>query len=111
MEDLPRDDDRKQEILDFIVDILRDIAGDNDFDEISAQTPLGSIVYESINLVYLIGDLQTEYKLEDLLVQKLRAAKINIQHLCVADMVNLVWEVLASSNVSVHRGERERRQY
>ena len=77
-----------------VLAILEMINEDWDVGEINAETRLGSVVPESISLVYLIGDLQHQYHLQDLLVQKLRAADSTLTELRVADMVDLVCEIL-----------------
>jgi hypothetical protein len=96
---------KRDEIFNFIIEMLKDISADYDVGEISAETQLGSVVLESISLVYLIGDLQQHYQLQDLLLQRLRRAKVHIKCMRVADMVDLVCEVLPALSASAPRGQ------
>jgi hypothetical protein len=74
----------------FVVDLLGDIAADLDLPPLTAQTPLGSLGLESINLVYLIAELQGEFALGDALIARLRADRIDIRTLSVHEMALLV---------------------
>ena len=87
------------EILRYILEILREVTADWDVGEISPETRLGDLGLESISLVYLIAEVQHYYNLQDLLFQKLRMAVINIKDLRIADVVDLVCEVLAMLRV------------
>jgi hypothetical protein len=88
-----------------VLDILTEITMDWDVGEISAETQLGSIVLESISLVYLIGDLQQNHGLQDRLLQKLRTAKIKLTDLRVTDVVDFVCDIKATQEVDVEGGQ------
>jgi acyl carrier protein len=95
----------REAIYQEVIEILSDIAADWDVGEISADTSLQSVVHESISLVYLIGDLQQQYKLEDRLLQKLRESGSNVTDLRVGDIVDFVYEILAKQHRSAAGGK------
>jgi hypothetical protein len=88
-------------VFHYITEILAEITEDWDVGEISLETRLGDLGVESISLVYLIGEMQQYYNLQDLLFQRLRAAAIRITDLYVADIVDFVCELLTTRAVSV----------
>jgi acyl carrier protein len=88
-----------------VIGILSDIVADWDVGEISADTSLGNIVLESISLVYLIGDLQQHYNLQDQLLQKLRESGTKVTDLRVGDIVDFVCEILSHPRRKAAGGE------
>ena len=84
----------RDSIFDDVVEILKLINADWEIGEVVRHTPLGSVVPESISLVYLIGDLQHNYHLQDRLVQKLRTVDKKLTDLNVGELVDFVYELL-----------------
>jgi hypothetical protein len=78
------------EVEGFIVELLREVTEGWDLGPVSGATVLGSLGLESINLVYLIAELQERYALGDALIERLRADQIDIRELPVASMAGLV---------------------
>jgi hypothetical protein len=74
----------------FMLELLAEIAEDLDLPELTHSTPLGSLGLESINLVYLIAELQGEFGLGDALIARLRADQIDIREFEVREMAALV---------------------
>jgi hypothetical protein len=77
-------------ILRYVIQMLEEITADWDVGEIAEGTRLGHLGLESINLVYLIAEIQQYYDLQDLLFRKLMALGIQINDLRVADLVEAV---------------------
>jgi acyl carrier protein len=77
----------------LILDLLEEITQDWDIGKPTATTELGSLGLESINLVYLIAELQAEYGLEDALIARLRRDRIDVRLLRVDEMAGLVHEL------------------
>jgi acyl carrier protein len=90
----------QQDILAYLTKILTEITAEWDVGEISPETRLDSLGLESISLVYLIGEVQQHYNLQNVLFEKLRAAAIMITDLRVADVVDMVCEILAVPTVT-----------
>ena len=90
----------QQDILAYLTKILTEITAEWDVSEISPETRLDSLGLESISLVYLIGEVQQHYNLQNVLFEKLRAAAIMITDLRVADVVDMVCEILAVPTVA-----------
>jgi len=76
--------------LRYILDLLEEITADWDSEPISAATELGALGIESINLVYLLAEVQQEYSLGDRLLGRLRIEQIDIRALCIGELVELV---------------------
>jgi acyl carrier protein len=89
----------RQDILAYIIEILTEITADWDVGEISSETQLGNLGLESISLVYLIGEVQHYYHLQDLLFEKLRTAGKKIADLRVTDVVDYVSDILTTLSV------------
>lgn len=83
--------------LQHVIRILGDITADWDVGQIAPDTRLGDLGLESINLVYLIAEIQQYYGLQDLLFRRLVAAGIPINDLSVADVVGFIDEIRATS--------------
>src|SRR5262245_17145439 len=79
----------------FILELLEEITQDWDIEKPTAVTELGSLGLESINLVYLIAELQEEYELADALITRLRRDRIDVRRLGVDQMAQLVDELCA----------------
>lgn len=77
-------------ILGLILELLEEITADWDTGPVSAATELGSLGIESINLVYLLAELQQEYSLGDRLLRELRSQQIDIRRLLVGELAELV---------------------
>lgn len=95
----------RSDVLDYVLGILNEITADWDIGEIGPETQLGSLGLESISLVYLIGEIQRHYDLHDQLFERLRTAKTNIADQRVADVVDLVSEMIASQSTRAGGGE------
>jgi hypothetical protein len=81
------------EVERFIVGLLREVTEGWDLGAVSGTTLLGSLGLESINLVYLIAELQDRYVLGDALIERLRTDQIDIRELPVTGMAALVIDV------------------
>lgn len=84
---------QESEVEGFIVELLREVTEGWDLGAVSGATVLGSLGLESINLVYLIAELQERYALGDALIERLRADQIDIRALPVTGMAALVIDV------------------
>ena len=73
-----------------VIRMLEEITAEWDVGPITIGTRLGNLGLESINLVYLIAELQKQYRLQNLIFQKLIAAKIHVNDLQVADLVGYI---------------------
>jgi acyl carrier protein len=78
------------EVLPYVIQVLREVTADWDVGEISAETSLGNLGLESINLVYFIAELQQHYGLQDRLFTRLRTSGRPVPDLRVSDVVDLV---------------------
>lgn len=74
----------------YLLELLEDITAEWDCGRISAATELGSMGIESINLVYLLAEVQQEYALGDGLLSALREEEIDIRGLRVGELGELV---------------------
>lgn len=81
-------------IRQYVVELLEEIIADWDHAPISGATQLGSLGIESINLVYLLAEVQLEYALGDRLLSALRADEIDIRGLCVDRLTAIVARLL-----------------
>lgn len=77
-------------VLNTVTRMLEEITAEWDVGPITEQTRLGNLGLESINLVYMIAELQKQYSLQNLLFQKLIAAQIHVNDLQVADLANFI---------------------
>ncbi len=98
-------DTTREAILSFVTEILAEVAADWDVGPILPETQLGELGLESISLVYLIGEIQQRYHLQDRLFQSLRAAEINIAKMRIADIVDFVCDILSNPRANVAGGE------
>jgi hypothetical protein len=80
-------------ILEYILQLLEEITAEWDPEPISAATELGSLGIESINLVYLLAEVQQEYSLGDRLLGRLRTQQIDVRVVCVGELVELVAQI------------------
>lgn len=94
----------KNEILNYVVEVLKDITSEWDVGEIGAETRLGDMGLQSINLVYLISDIQQHYDLKDLLYTELVKAGVLFNDLHVREVVDMVYGLLERESVSA-RGD------
>jgi acyl carrier protein len=96
-----RVDASQTQIESLILELLEEITQDWDIGKPTAATEFGSLGLESINLVYLIAELQVEYGLEDALIARLRRDRIDVRRLRVDEMARLVHELRQDLD---HRG-------
>jgi Phosphopantetheine attachment site len=80
----------RSEIEGHVLDLLEEITQDWDIERPTPGTELGSLGLESINLVYLIAELQEEYALGDGLIARLRRDEADVRKLRVEEMAELV---------------------
>ncbi len=92
-------------MLRYVVEILEDITAEWDIGEITPETSLGELGLESISLVYLLGEVQQRYELQDRLFEKLRAEESILIDLCVSDVVDDVCELLNGRTDGAAGGE------
>ena len=85
-----------QPILEYVTQILREITADWDIGEITADTRLGHLGLESINLVYFIAEVQQHYDLHDWLFNRLRADATLLTDRRVGDVVAIVQDISVS---------------
>ncbi|NTU64774.1 MAG: acyl carrier protein, partial [Chloroflexi bacterium] len=85
-----------QPILEYVTQILREITADWDVGEITADTRLGHLGLESINLVYFIAEMQQHYGLRDGLFHRLRADATRLTDRRVGDIVDMVQDISLS---------------
>ena len=85
-----------QSILDYVTQILREITADWDIGEITADTRLGQLGLESINLVYFIAEVQQHYDLRDWLFNRLRADATMLTDRRVGEVADLVHDIILS---------------
>lgn len=78
------------QVVKTVTGMLEEITADWDIGPIVEDTCLGNLGLESINLVYLIAELQKEYGLQNLLFQKMIAANIHVNDLKVTDLVDFI---------------------
>lgn len=76
-----------------VAGMLEEITEEWDAGPITADTCLGSLGLESINLVYFIAELQQQFDLQDRLFKKLIADNMNITNLQVGDVVRFIQEL------------------
>jgi hypothetical protein len=76
-------------IPEYVVELLEEITADWDRGPMSPATELGSLGIESINLVYLLAEVQQEFALGDRLLGTLRAERIDIRTLRVGELCEL----------------------
>jgi Phosphopantetheine attachment site len=87
-------------VLEFLVELLTEITAEWDDLEVNAETRLGSLGFDSLNLVYVIAELQQRFGLGDQLLAKLRADEIDVRELTVAEAAGLVRDLLQAKVVS-----------
>lgn len=85
--------DGYSEVLAYMIGVLQEITADWDVGEITADSRLATLNLESINLVYLIAELQQKYDLGQQLFLRIRAADRPLADLRVVDVVDLVLEL------------------
>ncbi len=83
-------------VLEYVTRMLEEITTEWDVGPITETTRLGDLGLESINLVYLIAEVQHSYGLQDLLFRKLVARGTHINELHVVEIVDFVREILAA---------------
>jgi acyl carrier protein len=81
------------EVLPHIIRVLEEITGEWDVAEISAASRLATLNLESINLVYLIAELQQKYGLQQQLFTRIRATGRALGDLRVAEIADFVDEI------------------
>jgi len=86
-------------VLSYIVEILKDITAEWDIAEITGNTSLGGLGLESINLVYLIAEIQQRFALGERLFNQLRASAINVTDLGVSQLATMVCDILMGRNL------------
>jgi acyl carrier protein len=74
------------DVLDFVLELLEEITADRDVEPLSPGHLLGDLGLESINLVYLIAELQQEFRLGDALISALRERRIDIRRLSAGEL-------------------------
>jgi aryl carrier-like protein len=79
-----------RDVLPFLLELLEEITADIDLEPLSADSELGSLGLESINLVYLIAELQQELGLGDALISLLRRERIDVRTLRAGVLARLV---------------------
>jgi acyl carrier protein len=89
------------EVLAHVIGILKEITGDWDVGEISAESRLAALNLESINFVYFIAELQQKYALQQRLLARIRSTDQPLADLRVVDVVDFVQEI---------RGDRQGRR-
>jgi acyl carrier protein len=89
------------EVLAHVISILKEITGDWDVGEISAESRLAALNLESINFVYFIAELQQKYALQQRLLTRIRSTDRPLADLRVVDVVDFVQEI---------RGARQERR-
>jgi hypothetical protein len=82
--------------LDFVLELLEEITADRDVGPLSADDALGELGLESINLVYLIAELQQEYALGDALISALRERRIDVRRLTAGELADMTAALGAS---------------
>jgi hypothetical protein len=92
-----RVDLERGQILRYVIQMLEDITADWDVGIVAPETSLGELGLESINLVYLIAEIQYTYGLEDFLFRRLTEAGISVNDLQVDRLVNFVVELVSAS--------------
>jgi Phosphopantetheine attachment site len=89
------------EVCQFIIGLLDEIVAEWDHEPIGPTTELGSLGIESINLVYLLAEVQHEYGLGDRLLNALRTEQIDVRGLRVGELSELVVALLAPDPAEV----------
>ncbi len=87
----------KETALSYLVQILTEITAELGIGEIRGEIRLGNLGIESVNLAYLIAEVQQQYGLRDMLVRKLRDQAIPLVDLTVENIATLVGQ--ASSEI------------
>jgi hypothetical protein len=90
-------------VLAYVVGILEDATATLDWDvgPIHPETRLGDPLPDSISTVFVVGEIQTHFGLHDRLFQRLRASNTTVMDLCVADLVDLVCDLLGIPSQAV----------
>ena len=84
----------RQDIFDYVLELLREITADLDVPDISGDTQLGELGIESISLVYFIGELQRHFQLDDRLFENLRETRRNIIDLDLSTLLHLIEDTI-----------------
>ena len=82
--------------LSFVLELLEEITVAQDGEPLTRDTRLDSLGLESINLVYLIAEVQHEYGLGDGLIATLRAELIDIRLLTTSELAAMVERLVAA---------------
>lgn len=93
--------DPRGEVLAHVLAILEEITADWDVGKISADSRLADLNLESINLVYLIAELQQKYELQQQLFTRIRSAGRPLAELRVADIAEFVQEIRGARQASL----------
>ena len=96
--------DGRDAVMVHVIGVLEAITDEWDVGEISADSQLGALNLESINLVYFIAELQQTYRLQQRLFTRIRSADRSLTELRVSDVVDFVQEIRGAR----HRREEER---
>ena len=83
----------RSDVLAYLVTLLTEISEDWDV-HISSDTRLGDLWVDSINVVYLIAEVQGHYGLGDALIARLRTAQIDVREVTVVEFADLVLDTL-----------------
>ena len=84
----------KDSILEYVLQVLQEVTAEWDIQALTAETQLGDLGMESINLVYFIAEVQQHYNLEDRLFIRLKQGGTLLINLRVCDIVELISELV-----------------
>lgn len=84
---------KSDDIYREVTTILEEITEECDGAPITADAKLDSFGIESVNLVYVIAEIQQKYDLKDLLFKKLIADNRDILSLDVSELVGYIHEL------------------
>jgi acyl carrier protein len=95
--------DASDRILEHVIGVLQEVTAEWDVEPISADTRLGGLGLESINLVYFIAEIQQYYGLQGRLLAGLTASRRLLTDWRVSEVVALVEQ----SSSTLRAGETE----
>ena len=81
------------DVMSQVVGLLEQITSDWDVGRISADSRLADLNLESINLVYLIAELQQKYGLQQYLFTRIRTAGLPLAELRVGDIAEFIRKI------------------
>lgn len=88
--------DASDQVLEHVIRVLQEVTAEWDVEPISADTRLGSLGLESINLVYFIAELQQHYRLQGRLLAGLTTSGRLLTEWRVSEVVTLIGQSRSS---------------